>query len=85
MTLSSDGRYAYVTDGIAGLEIIDVQDPTNPTRAGGFDTNGEAYQVTLCLYESQESVFETLGKQPHVINYVFLNLVVSSESLWVPK
>ena len=32
------GGYAYVADGQAGLQVIDVTDPSNPTIVGGVDT-----------------------------------------------
>ena len=35
-------EYAYVVDGTAGLQIIDVSDKTNPTISGSVDTPGEA-------------------------------------------
>jgi hypothetical protein len=34
------GNFAYVADGDAGLQIIDVNDPANPQRVGGYDTSG---------------------------------------------
>ena len=41
------GRYAYVADDAAGLQIIDISDPTNPTLTGTFNTSGFAGGVTL--------------------------------------
>ena len=35
------GNYAYVADG-AGLQVIDVSNPANPVRVGGYDTSGYA-------------------------------------------
>ena len=32
-----NGNYAYVADGAAGLQIIDIRNPASPTRVGGFD------------------------------------------------
>ena len=40
------GNYAYVADG-AGLEVIDVSNPANPQRVGGYDTSGYAYGVAV--------------------------------------
>jgi hypothetical protein len=33
------GNYAYVADGNAGLQVIDVSNPANPQRVGGYDTS----------------------------------------------
>jgi len=34
------GNYAYVADDVAGLQVIDVSNPANPVRTGGFNTSG---------------------------------------------
>ena len=47
VTLSADGRYAYVADYGAGLQILDISNPASPTRVGGYDTTGYASGVTL--------------------------------------
>jgi hypothetical protein len=37
-----------VADGYAGgLQVIDVSDPANPQRVGGYDTSGEAQGVAV--------------------------------------
>jgi hypothetical protein len=41
------GHYAYVADGGAGLQVIDVSDPANPRRVGGYDTPGYAGGVAV--------------------------------------
>jgi len=41
------GHYAYVADGEAGLQVIDVSDPANPRRVGGYDTPGRAVDVAV--------------------------------------
>ncbi|MDB9539335.1 Calx-beta domain-containing protein, partial [Anabaenopsis arnoldii] len=41
------GNYAYLADGNAGLQIIDISDPANPTRTGVYDTSGDAYGVQV--------------------------------------
>ena len=41
------GNLAYVGDGIAGLEILDVSDPAAVTDLGGYDTQGFAYDVQV--------------------------------------
>ena len=40
------GNYAYLADGTSGLQIIDVTNPINPRRAGGFGTI-EAWGVAV--------------------------------------
>ena len=39
--------YAFVADSDAGLQIIDIADPTNPYRVGGYDAAGWADAVAL--------------------------------------
>ncbi|MBI2202098.1 MAG: hypothetical protein HYU43_09195, partial [Armatimonadetes bacterium] len=41
------GQYAYVADGDAGLQVIDVSNPVNPVRVGGVDTSGSAIGVAV--------------------------------------
>ena len=41
------GNYVYVADGGAGLLVIDVSNPANPQRVGGFDTSGGAVKVAV--------------------------------------
>jgi hypothetical protein len=41
------GDYAYVAADTGGLIIIDIRDPANPQRVGGFDTSGWAYGVAV--------------------------------------
>jgi hypothetical protein len=38
---------AYVADGIAGLHVIDVSNPNNCVRVGGYDTSGTALGVAV--------------------------------------
>jgi hypothetical protein len=38
---------AYVADGQAGLQVIDVSDPTAPTVVGALDTPGYAYALAV--------------------------------------
>jgi hypothetical protein len=42
----SDG-HAYVATVEAGLQVIDVRDPANPVRVGGYDTAGYALGVAV--------------------------------------
>ena len=41
------GTVAYVADGSAGLQILDVSNPGNVTRLGGYDTSGDALDVQV--------------------------------------
>ena len=41
------GTYAYVADMSAGLQVIDVSNPANPRRVGGYDTSGSAHGVAV--------------------------------------
>jgi len=39
------GRFAYIADGTAGLQIVDIANPRSPVRRGGYDTTGTAESV----------------------------------------
>ena len=41
------GDYAYVADGPDGLKIIDISDPTRPTKVGQYDVNDHAISVQI--------------------------------------
>ena len=41
------GNYAYVAIEWAGLQVIDVSNPANPRRVGGYDTGGHAWGVAV--------------------------------------
>ncbi len=45
--MAVSGNYAYVADGLAGLQVIDVSNPANPQRVGGYDTSGYAHGVAV--------------------------------------
>lgn len=47
VVIDASGHYAYVADGPAGLQILDVSDPDNPVLAGSYDTPGTANSVAL--------------------------------------
>ena len=47
VALSTDGNTAFVADGSAGLQIIDVTDPATPAILGSVDTPGLASGVAL--------------------------------------
>jgi hypothetical protein len=37
------GNHAFVADYTGGLQVIDVSDPANCVRVGGYDTPGSAH------------------------------------------
>jgi len=41
------GNFAYLANGGAGLEVVDVGNPANPSRVGGYDTSGSATAVSV--------------------------------------
>jgi hypothetical protein len=41
------GNYAYVADYDFGLQVIDVRNPANCVRVGGYNTSGYAYGVAV--------------------------------------
>ncbi len=41
------GRYAYVADGISGLQIVATGIPASPSLVGTYDTTGTAYSVSV--------------------------------------
>ncbi|MCX6842928.1 MAG: hypothetical protein NTX53_11675 [candidate division WOR-3 bacterium] len=42
--VSIDGHYCYVADGMAGLRILDVADPSEPREIGALDTTWEGME-----------------------------------------
>jgi hypothetical protein len=42
-----EGDYAYVAGLTAGLQVIDISDPTSPSLAGSYDTPGYAFVVAI--------------------------------------
>lgn len=40
------GNFAYVAEGVSGLEIFDISNPVKPKRVGGVDTPDFAYGVS---------------------------------------
>jgi len=40
-------EYAFVADGLGGLQVLDVREPTAPLQAGNYDTPGYAQGVTV--------------------------------------
>ena len=48
-----DGDYAYVTDVLTGLRVVDISNPANPYPIGSYETSGVAYSVLIagdCAY-----------------------------------
>jgi hypothetical protein len=41
------GNYAYLADGTNGLQVINISNPANPQRVGGYDTRGRSLGVVL--------------------------------------
>jgi len=41
------GSHAYVADGVAGLQVIDITDPASPQLVGGVDTPYDAAGVAI--------------------------------------
>ncbi|MCP4538326.1 MAG: tandem-95 repeat protein [Chloroflexi bacterium] len=44
------GSYAYIPDGLGGLQIVDISDPGFPTLAGSRPISGVAYAVAIADY-----------------------------------
>jgi hypothetical protein len=42
-----EGNIVYLADGISGLQIVDISNPTNPTGLSVYPAPGAAYQVQL--------------------------------------
>ena len=61
------GNYAYVTlyGTGAGLEVIDVSNPANCVRVGGYRTGGFAYGVTVSVVNDNHSSPLMTIKIPH--------------------
>ena len=48
------GNYAYLAEGEAGVEVIEVSDPANPRKVGGTPHFRSAWQPTV----GQDRLFE---------------------------
>ena len=48
------GSLAYVADGNAGLQILDVSDPTAPREIGFYDTPGRTDSLAVVGAEERE-------------------------------
>jgi hypothetical protein len=57
-------KYAYVSDGPAGLQVIDVSNPASPVRVGGCATGGMATAIAamgqFILIQDQNSGLEVI-------------------------
>lgn len=47
VSVAISGDYAYLADGLAGLQVIDLADPANPQRIGGLKTVWAARRVAV--------------------------------------
>jgi len=47
ITISHSGDVIYMADGLAGLKVIDVSTPTQPTLLGKLDTKGFSHGITI--------------------------------------
>lgn len=45
--IATEGNYAYIADGNAGLRIVDISNWMNPVEVGSFRTPGEATMVAV--------------------------------------
>ena len=45
--MAVSGNYAYLADGYTSLHVIDVRDPANCVRVGGYETIGHARGVAV--------------------------------------
>jgi hypothetical protein len=41
------GNHAYLADGLSGLQVIDISDPTSPQAVGSVNTPGRARGVVV--------------------------------------
>ena len=41
------GNLAFVADGLSGLQVIDISDPSSPVLAGSYDTLDSAVDVAV--------------------------------------
>ena len=49
------GSLAYVADGEAGLQIVDISNPAKPVRTGGYDTSRRCIAAFSCPAHSPTS------------------------------
>ncbi len=52
VALSSDGHYAYVVNGDAGMQVVDVFNPYNPDPKGTFDPPPPGFAFGVAVYGS---------------------------------
>ena len=61
--IAVSGNYAYVADRLAGLQIINVSDVTNPTLAGSYNTSGSAQDVVISGKHAYVTGYDVGGLQ----------------------
>ena len=44
------GQYAYVADGEAGLQVVDIGTPATPKIAGSYATTNEMWAIDIAIY-----------------------------------
>jgi hypothetical protein len=47
ITISDDGKYVYMADGLSGLKIFNVCNPSCPSLVGRLDTKGFSHGIAL--------------------------------------
>ena len=61
------GKYAYVADGPSGVQVLDISDPANLRRVGGYDTIGRCVSLrvstNLVYVAGKQSVAAEIQKQ----------------------
>jgi hypothetical protein len=70
------GNYAYVADGYAGLQVIDVSNPANPQRVGGNPVFNASSVVV-----GGEKVYVAAGTNGLAVLNLFVPL--SGPALWL--
>jgi hypothetical protein len=53
ITISSDKKTLYMADGLAGLKVIDISTPTNPSLIDKFDTVGFSHGIAISPDDSR--------------------------------
>lgn len=60
--LAIQGNYAYATVDVAGVRIVSISDPTNPTVVDSVTTPGPAYDVVVGFFQFNGA---TLSRAQH--------------------
>ena len=56
----TNGSFHYISHYTAGLTVLDVSDPLNPTRAGWYDTFNAATEPPSCGFDGSWGVYPLL-------------------------